>query len=97
MAKDTKAAVKAEAPKRTGALKFAVNFRIIGRKGWSAAVVGVKSKYVRMVKGKEKLPNLYALKVGMKTIIAKYVNRQAVDRLKDAVALVLEKLLQGKK
>ena len=97
LARETKNNVKNDAPKGTGALKFAIDFRTISRKGWSAAIIGVKSKYSKVVKGKEKIPNLYALRVGMKKVILKYVNQTAVDKLKESAARVVQQMLEGKK
>src|SRR5436305_1446922 len=69
IARETKNQVKADAPKKTGALRFAIDYKVISRKGVAAAVVGVKSKYSKIVKGKEKIPNKYAMRIGMKAVI----------------------------
>lgn len=94
LAKQIKNEVKGAAPKSTGALKFSIGSKIISRQGSAAAIVGVKAQYAKDVKGKQKIPNKYALKVGMIPIIKSFVNESTVDRLKDAVADIVKELTQ---
>jgi hypothetical protein len=94
LAKDIKNSIKNEVPKRSGALKFSVDFKIISRKGNAAAIIGVKSHYQKLVKGRVVTPNLYALKVGVKEIIKSYVNLSTVTALNDSVKTEVERMLK---
>ena len=98
LAKDTKNAIKADAPKVSGALKFSFDFKIISRKGSAAAIIGVKSKYAKTVKGKEKIPNKYALKANMKHhFLEKHINGETVKKLEGAVGVELKAMLEKAK
>ena len=94
MARQIASQVKDEVPKRTGALRFSIGTKVISRNGNSAAVIGVKSKYSRTVKGKEKIPNLYALKVGVKNILKEFINQDTGDNLREAARKMVNELLK---
>lgn len=84
-ARDLKNRIKSEVPKLSGALQFSIDFKVYSIKGNAKAIIGVKSQYTRVVKGKTKLPNLYAIKAGVKLILKRYINPAAVQKLTDAV------------
>jgi hypothetical protein len=98
VARDIKNQVKAGMPKLTGALQFSIDYRVYSIKGSAKAVIGVKNRYSRKVKGgKVKIPNLYARKINDKYhVLERFVNQDAVDRLRDEVARVKDDLLKSK-
>jgi len=100
LARDLKAQIKGDAPRLTGALKSSIDFKIVSKKGWAAAIIGVRSKFYKIVNKKTelKLPNLYALRAGMKDIIKRYVNANSIAKLAAASKEVVKDMLsKGKR
>jgi hypothetical protein len=95
ISKDLKLKIRADMPRASGALQWAVDFKVKGGKGRGAySVIGVRSKYSKAVKGVEKIPNLYAAKAGAKAVIEKYVNRAAIDQLNSEISKNIKELLK---
>lgn len=92
-----KAKAKANAPKLSGALRQAIDFKMVSKKSRESAVIGVKSRFVgKAGKKKGKLPVLYAAKMEQLTHwLTRSITRGDLQGLAEKVQAEVVKMLKG--
>lgn len=86
--------IKQDAPKDTGALRKAVDYKILKRGIKSSAIVGIKNQFSIEKRGIEKIPNLYAKKMDdMTKFISKNLDKKDIEQLREDLAKEIEKIM----
>lgn len=86
--------------KVSGALGFSLGSKVVSKKGFAYAIIGVKSRYSKqvVVNGKvlQKIPNLYGKKQNLRhEFLQKHINANTVEMLRVMVRQTASELISG--
>lgn len=96
VAKETLAKIKSSVVKKSGALKYSLAKKAIGKGGRAKSIIGVKARYSKKVRGVLKIPNLYALKAEkIHHFLRDNINSALVAELRKRIKVEVQRMVNG--